>query len=324
MSAAERLAALRLRLRRPARSVAFALLLVAGSACGPEGRWEGPRVGDPLPPWISAERLSSVAHAGRVVVFDSRPSAAYARGHVAGAWPFPVEELVPAGGVLDDDARARLTAALSATAFDPEARLVVADGGGPAGLQRAAVGCWLLTLAGAERCTVLAGGVEAWRAAGGEVVREAPPSRAAVFRIHVPSRPDALASLEWVRERTARPEGAVVDVRSGRDGSPNGNGTIPGALAWTLPQRPAGPTGGADPRFDLAGLERSATAAGIFAERELIVVGSGLEDGALAWFVLRHGLGLRDARLFPGGIAAWRRHPGLPFAPQAASTPAAL
>jgi len=314
-----------------------AALLV--SACG-RGRGGAPEKADgPLPPWVTTEQLMPLVVERRAVVFDSRARSDYAAGHITGAWPLPLDELAPPGGDLDGTAKEHVAAALAATGFDPGAELVVTDGGGPEGLRRAAAGCWLLALAGARRCTLLTGGTDAWRAAGGDLVIDEPTAPKEPARIRIHTRPPALASLDFVREATARPEGAIVDVRGGAggDGRPGDDahgsgevfsnssvqhdGAIPGAIAWPLPQPAL--SGAAGAPFDATQLERSAAAAGLFAEREIVVVGDGLEDGALGWFVLRYGLGVRDAKLFPGGVAAWRGHAPLPFAPTAAVEPQA-
>jgi thiosulfate/3-mercaptopyruvate sulfurtransferase len=311
-------------------AVALGAALLA-PACG-RGDGGAPGTSDgPLPPWITAEELMPRVVEGSVVVFDGRARDAYRQGHIAGAWPLPLNEIVPPGSKLDGGAKERLAAALASTGFDPGAGLVVADGAGQDGLRRAAAGCWLLALAGARRCTLLTGGTDAWRAAGGELVSGEPAAQRVPAPVRVYARPPALASLEFVREATARPDGAIVDVRAvapDPGGSDDHLGTIPGALRWPLPllsvTRATGATGAIAAAFDLAALERSASAAGLFAEREPVIVGDGFEDGALGWFLLRHGLGVRDAKLFPGGVAAWRDHPALPFAAGGPRSPNAL
>lgn len=313
--------------------VALGAALLA-SACGRGGGGAPAGADGPTPPWVSAEELKPLVAGGRAVVFDSRTRAAYRRGHITGAWSLPLEEVAPAGGEFDTRARGRLAEVLASTGFEPGANLIVTDGGGWPGMRRAAAGCWLLALAGARGCVLLTGGTDAWRAAGGELVTDDPAAPTEPRRVRIPARPPALASLEFVREATSRPEGAIADVRAragdgllaGGDALAFGDtraavtrhgGTIPGALPWPIPPPrgtgASGAAGGVLAPPDVAALERSAGAAGLFAERELVVVGDGLEDGALGWFLLRFGLGVRDAKLFPGGVAAWGRHPCLPF-----------
>ncbi len=240
-----------------------------------------------------------------VVVFDTREPGEFLGAHIDGAASLPLEELAPRGGALDAAARERLAAALAASAFSPRATIVVADGEGEVGLRRAATGCWLLSLAGARHCSLLVGGVPAYRAAGGRVQtgRSAPTTAPAPVRVR--ARPFSLAGIEEVREAISGPGWAFADVRRAPDG-----GTIPGAFSWPLAETPAPGV-----PLDLIRLRRSAEAAGLLAERQIIVVGEGLEDGAWGWFLLRHALGVQGARLFPGGHAAWRRAPSLPLAP---------
>jgi 3-mercaptopyruvate sulfurtransferase SseA len=271
--------------------------------------------------WVAPEQLEARLASGDVLLFDSRPLADFRLGHVALARPLPLDDLAPAAEDLDDDALRRLAAALGAAGFDPGAEMVVTGGSGSGGLRRAAAGCWLLTLAGATRCSVLAGGIEAIRASGAAPVAGLSAAGAGPAAPRIPARPPGLATLPYLREATARPEGAVVDVRPlHRDGDAGGtaavpNGWIPGALSWPLPDpEPTDRRARTAAPFDRAALERSAAAAGLFAERDLVVVGESFHDGALGWFLLRYGLGVRDAKLFPGGIAAWRRDPSLPFA----------
>jgi thiosulfate/3-mercaptopyruvate sulfurtransferase len=298
------------------------------SACRRECGGRAEEADGGLPPWVSADELLPRIAGGRAVVFDTRARDAYRRGHIAGAWALPLDEVAPSGGELDRATRERLAAVLASTGFDPGAELVVTDGDGWEGLHRAAAGCWLLALAGAQRCSLLTGGAEAWRAAGGAVVLDQPVPPTDPRPVRIPARPPALASLEFVRGATARPEGAIVDVRDGAEDPARGGeegGSIPGALIWPLPPPlPSGTTRAAGAPFDVAAIEQSAAAAGLFAEREIVVVGHGFEDGALGWFLLRHALGVRDAKLFPGGVAAWREHPTLPFAAARPGPAAAL
>ncbi len=306
-----------------------ALALAGAAACGKGGPPAAGLGGEALPLWVTPEQLEAHLASGSVLLFDSRPVADYRLGHVPQARPLPLDEIAPAEEDFEDAALRRLAAALEAAGFDPGAAMVVTGGGGPDGFRRAAAGCWLLTLAGATRCSVLTGGIEAWRAPDATPVAGLSAAGAGTAAPRIPARPPGLATLPYLREATARPEGAVVDIRPlHRDRDAGGtaavpNGWIPGALSWPLPD--PGPTdrgARAAAPFDLAALESSATAAGLFAERDLVVVGESFHDGALGWFLLRYGLGVRDAKLFPGG-AAWRRDPSLPFAEAAPTATAA-
>ncbi len=304
-----------------ARPALLAALALAGAAaCGRGGPPATGWGGEALPLWVTPEQLEPPLASGTVLLFDSRPLADYRLGHVAPARPLPLDEIVPVAEDFDDDALRRLAAALGVAGFDPGATMVVTGGGGPGGLRRAAAGCWLLTLAGATRCSVLAGEIEAGHASDAAPVAGLSAAGAGPAAPRIPPRPPGLATLAYLREATSRPEGAVVDVRpllperdaGGTSAVPDGG--IPGALPWPLPDpEPTDRRAGAAAPFDLAALERAAAAAGLFAERDLVVVGESFHDGALGWFLLRYGLGVRDAKLFPGGIAAWRRDPSLPL-----------
>lgn len=285
--------------------IAPCALLLAACACGTEagGRW---RASAPaLRPLVTPAQLAAIVARGEAIVFDVRPRAAFRQAHVAGAWPLPLDEIVPRDRSFDEPARARLASALSSSAFSADATIVVVGDGGESGLHRTAAGCWLLSLAGAHRCSVLAGSLAAFRDAGGVLGTGDPGPAESSETLRIRSRPFTIARFEEVRRAVSSPEGAFVDVRRTRTG-----GAIPGALDWPLPDRPA-----AGASIDLPTLRRTADDAGLLAERELVVVGEALEDGAWGWFLLRRGLGLRGARLYPGGIDAWRRSPSLPFRP---------
>jgi thiosulfate/3-mercaptopyruvate sulfurtransferase len=189
---------------------------------------------------------------------------------------------------------------------------VVIDRSDAAGFGRAAFVCWIVALTGYERCSVMTGGIEAWRAAGfgltsGPLTARPQPGDLAP----IPPDPAALAPLTLVRAATTNAEPALIDVRSLGAGP-----GIPGSTQ--LPLEALLLPGGA---IDRSRLDTAATRAGLFGEHGMIVLGEGRYDGALGWFVLARTLGLRDVRLYPEGLARWRQVPEVPGGAAASPAP---
>ena len=185
------------------------------------------------------------AHLGRpgVRVVDARPAPFYAAGHIPGA--FQSELYAPALKLPDSSpaAIARFEAAVETELR----RLGVRQGERVVFYEEvtgtsAARGVWLLDYAGIGGGALLDGGLAAWRAAGGEVVREAPAPDPSDVRL----RPDrsVLATAEELRDGLPdRGDGTSVPLPlDTRNDAEHAAGTIPGSVhvEWVRHLRPDG------------------------------------------------------------------------------------
>ncbi|HEX5727402.1 MAG TPA: sulfurtransferase [Longimicrobiaceae bacterium] len=221
----------------------------AYSPAGEPPRVEAARVaGDLL---VSAAWLAE--HAGDadvVIVHVAHERAEYDRGHVPGARFLPYESIAGEVDGLAVELRSprELEEAFEAAGVSDGSRIVLY--GHPMSAARA----WatLDYLGHGDHAAVLDGGLEAWRAEGRPVSREAARPRRGALTPR--AQPERFVDAEWVRAHLGARGVALVDARpaeefSGSDGGHggmHGAGHIPGArnLYWEelLVSR-------ADPRF---------------------------------------------------------------------------
>jgi 3-mercaptopyruvate sulfurtransferase SseA len=262
-------------------------------------------------PFVEAAVAVKALRAGEWSVIDVRSRRACAEERAAPARCVPLEGLVPVTPwELPEEVRGRLARQLARAELRPDRRVLVIASEGQAGLRRAACACWLTAIAGAGDCHVLAGGHEAWRRAGGEVASEprgGPDPHAEPVELRVPEVPQVWAGHDALRHASIEPNVAVVQV-----GTPGRYGEIPGAFRVSL----AGVMKDA-PDVERDELIRRLGDAGLLAEDQMIVIGDGLKDGALAWFVLSRVAELPAVRLYPGGMERYRRVGLLPLEPPA-------
>jgi thiosulfate/3-mercaptopyruvate sulfurtransferase len=89
-------------------------------------------------------------------------------------------------------------------------QIVVYDGGGPSGTAAAARAWWVLRWAGVDRVTVLDGGLEAWRAAGGLLTVSVPEPPSGDVQV----RPGAMPTLDADLAAQLARTGVLVDARA--------------------------------------------------------------------------------------------------------------
>jgi 3-mercaptopyruvate sulfurtransferase SseA len=242
----------------------------------------------------------------RWVVIDARPRSKCEASHASGAFCMPLEALLPhPPWQLGRGARARLGRHMAQAGAEWDTPILVIAGSGSSELQRGAAVCWLSSLVETGDCHVLAGGLAAWKRAGGSVV-EGPGRRAGrrgAAPLHVPSAPLTWADEAALRHATIEPDVAIVQVGSAGPGP-----KVPGAYGLS-PEDILSSRGAPSSR---AMMQRLADR-GILAEEQVVVLGSGLQDGALGWFLLDRVAGLAEVRLYPGGLARYRKHAQLPL-----------
>ena len=162
------------------------------------------------------------------------------------------------------------------------------------------------------RTSVLDGGLAAWKAAGGTLTTEVPPTVRTKFTIH--PRNDLIADLETVRRSLRDPHVALIDARSERffTGESQAamhprDGHIPGArnlpFSAVIDER-----GGFKSRPDL---ERLLDAVGATPDTRVIVYCHIGQQATVVYFVARL-LG-REVRLYDGSWEEWSRNPELPI-----------
>ena len=278
--------------------------MLAGAAGCLQGASGGRRGGGP--PAIVDPQTAVKGLGGKWIVLDARPRSECESSRAEGAVCLPLEALMPhPPGMLGRGARARLGRRVAQAGADWDTPILVIGGSGWNGLRRAAAACWLTSLVETGECHVLAGGHEAWKAAGGAVVA-GPGTRTAASGnapLHVPSVPLTWAGEEALRHATIEPDVAIVQVSS-----PEPHPRVPGAYELAA-ARLALSSGAPDVRSMLQRLADE----GLLAEEQIIVLGNELEDGALGWFLLDRVAELPEVRLYPGGLARYREHAHLPL-----------
>ncbi len=261
----------------------------------------------------------------RWVVFDCRHDlgdhekgrAAYAAGHIPGAFFAPVETAL-SGKKTGVNGRHPLPLAqefadfLATHGVTPETQIVAYD---DVGGQYAARLWWLACWIGLTRVAVLDGGYPKWVAEGNPVTVELPPSRA---RGHVDPAPNDAAWIDvvGVGEGAAAQTVLVIDARAPErfcgevEPIDRVAGHIPGAMnhffkANLNPDLTLRPAGELRREFEalLAGRDPAAV---------VHQCGSGIT--ACANLLAMEHAGLGGSRLFPGSWSEWIADPSRPVA----------
>lgn len=241
--------------------------------------------------------------AAPILLLDIRRAADYDQGHIPTSMNLNFEALLPTGkNRLRDSERKLISALLTNSGVRKDLDTVVIAGSSREGFIRAAATCWVLSLAGADKCHVLEGGVETWHKAKGEMVRDRYLPKH-TQPIEIPTRPPNWATLKDLRETMIKTESVMLDLRDDPI-----EDVIPGALRGHLLDAI-----GVDGRVDREALKQLVMESGVLVETRVIVLGKSVPDGAAGWYLLRHGAGISSATLFPGGFRLYKTHPQLPL-----------
>lgn len=273
-----------------------------------------------MTPWISPEALQAQLGSPHLRVVDVRSSLAdheagrraYRAGHLPGAVFLDLETDLSAplgahGGrhPLPDPARA--AAVFGAAGIDADSHVVAYDDAGGMVAGRL---WWMLRWLGHERVQVLDGGVDAWSAAGGEMVTEVPAVAPTAFEPRV--RDGMTVDRAWLLEHAGDPGVIVVDARAPERYrgevepiDPRG-GHIPGAINLPYADNLAGG------RFRTPAALRARYAALADADTVVVYCGSGVS--AAHDLMALEACGIAGARLYPGSWSDWVSYADAPVA----------
>ncbi len=285
--------------------VAVTMLLTVGTARAQSTMWDAFRK-RPSEPVVYPEILRDAAwvkvHAAdrNVIVVDARPAAAFAAGHVPGArrvdptaWDGRIDALAAwfAGAGVSSDGEV----------------VCVSDRANPA-----ASGAlfWLLELAGHPHVTLLNGGMEAWRGAGGAIEDGEASARAA----HFAAAPDTsrICDYAFVRARFGTRGTSILDWRSAEAWA---TGHIPHSLPFpleTLVTEDGLTRTGPDmrPLFEQWGPREREY---VDLSDEIVVCGDlRPSDAPIHPYFAARLAGIARVRVYPEGFSGWRAHADAP------------
>ncbi len=265
-------------------------------------------------PLMTPERLRELA--GTVTVLDIRDADAFIEGHVPGAISSPYAEdgwrvTRTGAGMLPEEAE--VAALFGRLGLRPGDTVVIVPAGEAINdFSAAARVYWTFRIARHERVAILAGGMRAWREAGGPVETGAGAPRAATF--YPVTFDESLRARAADVARVVETGGAaLLDGRSraffeGREksGQAQRAGRLPGAVHVDHAQAFDPATGRLKPLPELQAL---------FAPVPDAPVVSYCNTGHLAstnWFILSELLGRPDVTLYDGSMSEWTADPERP------------
>jgi thiosulfate/3-mercaptopyruvate sulfurtransferase len=263
----------------------------------------------PLPLFLEPEALQQVLGKDELLVVDL--SSDYEQGHIPGAVHLDYEQITrsqpPVKGLLPD--RAHLEALCRGLGLRTDTRVVACDdeGGG-----RASRLLWTLEVAGHAHCSLLDGGLTAWREEHYPITTQAAITEPRSYPVHFNDA--IIADRDYVLAHLHDPGTVIIDCRkpseySGEYVMALRGGHIPGAvnIDWRQSQ---------DPQRHLrlrpaAELRALYEASGATPDKEIIVYCHSHRRSAHTYLVLKS-LGYPRVRGYPGSWSEWGNDPGLP------------
>ena len=256
------------------------------------------------------QELQKKVGSANLCLIDVRPAEEFAHGHIPGA-----VHLDLFGLSLVDTNEAPLKAfmymihhVLELRGVGNEKEVVFYED--TSGM-RAARGVWFLEYFGHANARMLDGGIKRWKAAGGSIMTEAAPPKAAKF--NTDERREVLATVADVRHSLDRKEVAILDTRSegeylGTHVRAARGGAIPGAIhiEWTENLDANG-----NFKSD-ADLEAMYDRAGITPDKEVISYCQGGYRAAHSYVALRL-IGFPKVRNYIGSWKEWGDRTDLPI-----------
>jgi thiosulfate/3-mercaptopyruvate sulfurtransferase len=197
-------------------------------------------------PAIADDAYVAEAIARNAIIWDVRPAAAYAAGHISGAI-----NIGDAPRVLRDDntedfiATDRIEKILGAAGLDPKREIIVY---GSRGTWMPYFGQYTVRYFGGDNVRIYHEGIEGWTAVGHATSREAPTPAPVALKLQI--APNVAATTKDVVERLHDPNVQIIDARTpeefaGEDIRAIRGGHVPGAVNipyeqnWVDPETPA-------------------------------------------------------------------------------------
>jgi thiosulfate/3-mercaptopyruvate sulfurtransferase len=197
-------------------------------------------------PAIADDAYVAEAIARNAIIWDVRPAAAYAAGHISGA-----VNIGDAPRVLRDDntedfiATDRIEKILGTAGLDPKREIIVY---GSRGTWMPYFGQYTVRYFGGDNVRVYHEGIEGWTAAGHATSREAPTPAPVALKLEI--APNVAATTKDVVERLHDRNVQIIDARTpeefaGEDIRAIRGGHVPGAVNipyeqnWVDPETPA-------------------------------------------------------------------------------------
>ncbi len=222
---------------RAAAAITPCALLIPTPVAGqePPGQPDAPALQTmPVDPLVEADWLRRHIGDEDVIVIEAeRRAGAFAAGHIPGARPLRFSDIAwegEEGWIAEFREVEEIAAALRAAGVRRDSRVMI-YGASMTMTARTWVTFDLLGLG--DRAFVLNGGLEAWKAAGGEVAT-GPPTEVAPGNVEPANRVDFRVSADWIQARLGDESLVLLDARpddeyTGEDGG-LGNGGRPGHI----------------------------------------------------------------------------------------------
>lgn len=267
--------------------------------------------------WIDINAAKTrIATGGALVIIDARGAKDYVAGHIPGAVNAPWQTFSDMKGKPGDAnwgtvlPAERLGAAIGKLGIKPGTEVLV-YAAPPGGWGEDGRVAWTLIMAGVEPVSIIEGGIEAWKAAGGAVSTEVPVVEPANFKI---TSTDLSMSASKDDVRKLLSSAVIIDSRTPQEyegaqkfGERRG-GHLPGAISipWTN-------VFDKDGKLSSPGaLKKMLDAAGIQANDEIISYCTKGIRSAHMTLVLRD-LGYANARNYDASFHEWAGDASVPL-----------